>query len=136
MKSDSDHISQSRQDEPERSPEKKIVTHETNCPDWPSSSCASSNMVSPENRKTSSPRSADPKAHVSRKCSSETRSSDPVQLPDSNSEWPPVNEARTLEGRLAQWDSFAKASSREMTMYDLDVIAFGRAVADQFPKVD
>lgn len=40
-----------------------------------------------------------------------------------------------MDERLAQWDSFVKASPRDMTGYDLRVIAFGRKLADHLTEV-
>jgi hypothetical protein len=66
-------------------------------------------------------------------CSPDTLT-EPVQLPEI--EWPPpINMALTMDERLSHWDSFVKASPRDMTGYDLRVIAFGWKLADHLREV-
>lgn len=138
MKSDSDHISQILT----TADGKVMARHEVNWPEESSNrggtspvKSENSNLVAPESDKISDPpRGDEPIGQVIRTCSGDTASSEPAQPP--NSEWPPaLNEALTMDERWDHWDRCFNASPRSMTLYDLEVIIFGRRVADHLREV-
>jgi hypothetical protein len=129
MKSDSAHNSQRSMVNSDSPVSHEIETQDTNCPSYSVVASEDLNSAPAGSNKIRAPRSGVPDNHKSLIWDSETESSDPVAVPIT--EWPTVNEARTLDGRFSQWDSFAKTSSRDMTVYDFRVIVFGRKVADQ-----
>ncbi len=121
MKSDSDHNSQSLITEDENLTARQHV----NCPVGSSNNGGASPVESENSNLTAStsenitkPLSREPVSHSNLTCSPDTVNV-PVPLPKIS--WPPVNEALTMDERLAHWDRYFKASPRSMTQYDIDV---------------